>query len=81
MNPLFSPNGKVGAKGDAKWWTSIRCMFDSLCEFPTPKTDGLWWVQSRWKLSIPEEAAEPLRELKRLGMDPGQFYVLCQGVP
>ena len=21
-----SPTGKLGAKGDAKWWTSIRCM-------------------------------------------------------
>ena len=30
MNPLFSPTGTLGAKGDAKWWTSIRCMFDSL---------------------------------------------------
>ena len=23
MNPLFSPTRKLGAKGDAKWWTSI----------------------------------------------------------
>ena len=30
MNPLFSPTGKLGAKGNAIWWTSIRCMFDSL---------------------------------------------------
>ena len=30
MNPLFSPSGNLGQKGDAKWWTSIRCMFDSL---------------------------------------------------
>ena len=30
MNPLLSPTGNVGSKGDAKWWTSIRCMFDSL---------------------------------------------------
>ena len=30
MNPLLSLSGKLGAKGDAKWWTSIRCMFDSL---------------------------------------------------
>ena len=29
MNPLFSPTGiQSGAKGDAKWWPSIRCMFD-----------------------------------------------------
>ena len=30
MNPLFSPAGKSEAKGDAKWQTSIRRMFDSL---------------------------------------------------
>ena len=30
MNPLFSPTRKLGAKGDARWWTSFRCMFDSL---------------------------------------------------
>ena len=29
-NPLFSPTGNLAAKGDAKWWTSIRRMFDSL---------------------------------------------------
>ena len=29
MNPLFSPTAELGAKGDAKWWTSCRCMFDS----------------------------------------------------
>ena len=28
-NPLFSPTGNLGAKGDAKWWTSIWSMFDS----------------------------------------------------
>ena len=34
MNPLFSPTGKfkLGAKRDAKWWPSIRCMFDSLSQ-------------------------------------------------
>ena len=30
MNPLFFSTEKLGAKRDAKWWTSIRCMFDSL---------------------------------------------------
>ena len=32
MNSLFSPTGNLGPKGDAKWWTSIRCMFDSFRE-------------------------------------------------
>ena len=30
MNPLFSPTRKLGTKRDAKWWPSIRCMFDFL---------------------------------------------------
>ena len=30
MNPPSSTTGKLGAKGDAKWWPSILCMFDSL---------------------------------------------------
>ena len=36
MNPLFSPTAKMGAKGDAKWWTSIRCMFELLREWGLP---------------------------------------------
>ena len=39
MNALFSPTRKLGAKGDAKWWPSIQCMFDSL------------WLAITWRYS------------------------------
>ena len=40
VNSLFPTTGKLGAKGDAKWWTSIRCMFNSLWQNFGPEGPG-----------------------------------------
>ena len=42
MNPLFSSSFKSGAKRDAKWWTSMRCMVESLWEIERERKRTLY---------------------------------------